>query len=156
MIVMEIDLDKILIVDMNPYLEDYIEYMKKDESLKTFYQYKDSKNVKVVMYSGNVIGLATVVLTSGVPELQAAIFDKFQRQGLGTALFNKLTAMYFKENYPMVNLKINKFNEKAIGWVSKTGFIRDDTKEELNPDNKEDLYYTFYKINPNYNKNLGR
>ena len=148
-----INLEKMLIVGFNPYLKILLDDMKDDESLKTFFQYKEEKNVKIVMYEGKIIGLTSTIFNGRIPELQAAIFKKYQKQGFGTALLNKLTKIYFEENYPMVILKIDKNNLNAINQVSKTGFLRDNN-EEINPNNKEGKFYTFYKINYNYKKEL--
>lgn len=140
------------IIDINPSLKETIDDMKSDESLQTFFKYNDDKNIRIILYGGEFVGLTSIEFTNNIPEVSTAIFSKYQRQGLATMALDLITKTCFEQNYPLVTLKIDKENIKALNQVAKNGFIMDDTDEELNPDNKKDTYYWFYKRNPSYDK----
>lgn len=137
--------------------EEYelIEKMQQDEGFNKYFV-PDNK-MDLVLLNGNIIG---VFYLSGsyTPELQIGILPEYRNKGYAVKLTEQIVGELFSEGISQVNLKIHKDNKASLNLAKKCGFHIDWENEELNPENKEDMYYTLYKRNHMVygNKNRGR
>ena len=144
-----IDKNSFKYVKINSCDFDVQEKIKDDQELLRFIN-ANSNETRVIFYKDVPIGFKCETSYFGVPEFQCALFKEFRGMGIANYLLEDFRDRKFKENYRAISLLIHKDNEASIKSARKNGFILDDTNEELNPVNKEDMYYTFYSFNANY------
>ena len=56
------------------------------------------------------------------PSLALSVLKNFRRQGIATALINKLLEKIFSEKFTQVSLSVQKSNEIALKFYEKLGF----------------------------------
>ena len=56
------------------------------------------------------------------PSLALSVLKNFRRQGIATALMNKLLEKIFSEKFTQVSLSVQKSNEIALKFYEKLGF----------------------------------
>ncbi|HOP65910.1 MAG TPA: GNAT family N-acetyltransferase [Bacilli bacterium] len=156
----ESDHDEINVISIRqehkPYVEKIIDdlaQLRKENDGKSFIEFSE-KSTKLFAHKGIIKGFCNVHFIGGIPYLDVFVFKEYRGQGLGPLVTKKLKQQLFDQGYGAVGLIIHKDNKTALKSAEKSGFYMIPDNEEFNPENKEDIYYTY--IARNYNLKQGR
>ena len=124
-----------------------------DKEIKRFLSSEKNAVIEKIKYEGMTIGFCNIVYSYGIPEIQAAILEKYRGRGFASLILNTKTDELFKDGYAKTMLKINPKNKVSMKVAKSCGYHVDYDTEEFNPENQE-KDYIFYRNNPNIRKSI--
>ncbi len=125
---------------------DDLARLKMENNGESFIEFGD-KNSKLFSHQGVIKGFCGITSIGGVPYIEVFVFGEYRGQGLGPAVTIKIKNKLFEDGYDAVGILVHKNNIRAQESAKKSGFLMIDEDEELNKDNKNDLYYKFIARN---------
>lgn len=124
-----------------------------DKEIKRFLTNYKNELIQKVKYEGITIGFINVCFSSGIPEIQGAILERYRNRGFASLMLNVKTNELFEQGYPRTMLKINPKNAPSIKVAEACDYHIDYDTQEFNPNNQE-KDYIFYRNNPNLRNKL--